>query len=144
MWASRVSTSHHFVDCILSVNACLNSLLPRTSQGRIQDFKIGGVGIINNKTSGGGGGGDAVHLRSIQRAGGGGCCPSAFGQFNEGGGGGGGLSRTTACGGKKVILDKRGGCNHHPTPPVSAPASYLMTKHIFRSACVDMASVYLS
>ena len=100
MWASRVSTSHHFVDCILSVNACLNSLLPRTSQGRIQDFKIGGVGIINNKTSGGGGG-DAVHLRSIQRAGGGGCCPSAFGQFNEGGGGGGGGCRVQLRVGKK-------------------------------------------
>ena len=60
------------------------------------------------------------------------------------GGGGGGGAVAYNCERKKSDFGQRGGgggggvCNPPP------PASYLMTKHIFRSAGVDMASVYLN
>ena len=72
-------------------------------------FQKRGVVIINNKMSGGGGGGVAVTYNCVRRK------KSAFGQK-------GGLQTPPP----------------PPPPPVSAPASYLMTKHIFRSAGVDM------
>ena len=93
---------------------------------------------------------------------GGGGVLSTFGRFNkqgEGGvlsvrfqpiqwGGGGGGAVAYNCERKRVILDKGGGGGLQPptTPPPTPPppASYLMTKHIFRSAGVDMASVYLN
>ena len=56
-----------------------------------------------------------------------------------GGGGGGVLSRTTGREKKSDFGQKGGG--FQPPPPHT---SYLMIKHIFRSAGVDMASVYLN
>ena len=63
----------------------LGKLLSIREQGRIQDFRIGGGGLLMKDEQGG-----AVHLRPIQRAGVSWGVLSAFGRFNERGGGGGG------------------------------------------------------
>ena len=145
---TRYTYSHHFVYCILSVNACCIHCFFEHLRGGYRISEKGGVVIINNKTSGGGGGVLSTSGRFNKQGEGGGVLSVCF-QPIQWGGGGGVLSQYNCKRKKKVILDKRGGGGGlqpptPPPPPPPPPASYLMTKHIFRSAGVDMASVYLN